>query len=205
LSVPSELNVLPNPRDRRCWARGLDNRLRRRWAPPRTEVDLLEPTLGDTVADLGAGPGYFETELLARIGPQGRLDLVDIDEENLEIARRRFPGDPRVSVLVGSAASVPGIPSESVDRVLMSLVLCCLRDKSGALAEAWRILRPGGRAVVTYPRPGPLRRFRRHSLAMTASLWSSLVAQRPWIRRTDASGWWVVRHVLERPRTAPGT
>ncbi len=204
MAPPSELKVLPTPRDRRCWARGIDNRLRRRWAPPRIEVDLLGVAFGETVADLGAGPGYFEAEILDRIGPQGHLYLVDIDEENLEIARGRSPGDPRVTFFVGSAANPTGIPTESVDRVLMSLLLCCLWDKAGALAEAWRILKPGGRALLTYPRAGPFRRFRRRSLAMTPAIWSTLVSQRTWIRRPDASGWWVVRHVLEKPTAAPG-
>ena len=64
-----ELPVLADTPNRMCWARSLDNRLRRRWAPPRLEVDRLEPHPGDVVVDLGAGPGYFDGELLNRIGP----------------------------------------------------------------------------------------------------------------------------------------
>ena len=49
----------------------------------------------------------------------------------------------------------------------MSLVLCCLSDKAGALSEAWRTLRPGGRALATFPRVGRRFGFRRRSLGVT--------------------------------------
>jgi SAM-dependent methyltransferase len=160
---------------------------------------MLDPRPGQSVVDLGAGPGFFDEELLKWIGQQGRLFLVDIDEENLDLARRRFPDDARVSFWVGSAAKTSPIPSGSADRVLMSLVLCCLSDKSGALDEAWRLLSPGGRLLVTYPRGGSWSRLRRRSLRVTQERWAWLTARHPWGVLPVHSGWLVIRHLLEKP------
>ncbi|HEV2166043.1 MAG TPA: class I SAM-dependent methyltransferase [Thermoplasmata archaeon] len=195
------LPVLAVPRDRRCWARSLDNGLRRRWAPASVEVDLLEPLEGAGVVDLGAGTGYYVREIGRRIGPSGWIWLVDIDGENLEIARQRLPGDPRVRISVGSASQAREIPSECADRVLMSLVLCCLYEKGGALSEAWRVLRPGGRLLATFPRAFRWFGVRRRSLGMTPGLWKALLLQHPWREVPVRSGWFIERHLLEKPRT----
>jgi SAM-dependent methyltransferase len=186
--------------DRMCCAWALDNRLRRWLAPPRVELKFLDLEPGQAVADLGAGPGYFGPEILRQIGADGRLVLVDIDEDNLVIARRTLHNDPRTRFVLGSAAGVPGIPSGSVDRVLMSLVLCCLKDKARALSEAWRMLRPGGLALVTYPRGRTPGRRSRRPLRVSAAEWRTLVAQGPWHARSEPDGLWVRRHLLERPR-----
>ncbi len=189
---------LPVVTDRMCRPRALDNPLRRRLAPAMRDLDLLSPAPGETVADLGAGVGYFVPELLRRLGPGGRLFLVDIDEENLEIARRRAGPDLRVEVLVRSAAEVDAIPSESVDRVLLSLVLCCLVDKERTMDQVWRVLRPGGRVLVTYPRRRlPWRRG--PSLRVTPERWDGLLARHPWVELPAPKGWVVTRHLLARP------
>jgi SAM-dependent methyltransferase len=90
-----------------------------------------------------------------------------------------------------------------VDRVLLSLVICCLADKEGAMDEAWRVLRPGGKALVTYPRalgfgdrPGTLRVSRRR--------WRTLQLRRPWRALPVAAGIVVRRHLLEKPPTVAG-
>jgi len=195
--------VLPNREDRMCRAGALDNSLRRRFASPRKELDLLDLHAGMTMADLGAGVGYFAPESLARIGERGRLYLVDIDSENLELARRRVGARPNAIWIVTSAADVREIPSGSVDRVLASLVLCCLSDKAGAMEEAWRILRPGGRMVVTYPRIGLSPYRRKRSMRVTPDLWEALRARRPWTVLPSRRGAFVTRHVLEKPEPGP--
>lgn len=184
--------------DRLCWAAGLDNRFRRWVAPARRDIDLLDPHPGETVADLGAGPGFFDEEILRRIGPSGRLILADIDDDNLGIARRRFASDPRVRAVTTSAAHLEAVPSGSVDRALLSLVLCCLNDKSGALSETWRILKVGGLALVTFPRVGFLGGIRRRPLAVTRSRWEAVSRELPWAERPVRSGWVVERHVIVR-------
>lgn len=185
--------------DRRCRAWSLDNPLRRRLAPASRELDLLGVEPGQTVADLGAGVGFFVEGLLRRVGPEGGLFAVEPDPESLAHARSRVRDDPRVRFLEGSAACVPQIPDRSVDRVVLSLVLCCMVDKDGALNEAWRILRPGGRVYASNPRVSFKLPRRRPSLRVTSERWAALVRAHLWQVIPVRSSWAVTRHLLARP------
>jgi ubiquinone/menaquinone biosynthesis C-methylase UbiE len=184
--------------DRRCYGGALDNPIRRIFLPPSRELRWLDLRSGQGVVDLGAGVGFFDIEILRHVGPAGHLVVVEPDGVNLGRARRRIGPEPRVEFWESSAASVPQIPSASIDRALLSLVICCMVDKEGALDETWRILKPGGRALVSYPR----RRRpsgRRSALRVTPERWASLLARHSWETRPVASSWIVQRHLLEKP------
>lgn len=196
---PATLVVLA---DRRCARRALDNPVRRWLAPAHRDVERLDPPAGATVADLGSGVGFHVPELLRRIGGEGRLYLVDPDAANLAIAAGRAPGDPRVTVRASSAARIDGVPDASVDRALLSFVLCCIVDKEAALDETWRILRPGGRALATYPRFGVRWRRPSRSLRVTPERWAALRARKPWVEHAVPRGRWVEHHLLEKPTLA---
>ena len=184
-----------HPQDRRCRGSTLDNPLRRWVAPPSRDVERWDILPGLRVLDVGAGVGYFASAVLEALGGQGRLLLVEPDPKALARARRRWGGDPRVGFLEASGSSVP-VPDSSQDRVILSLVLCCLRDKAGVLDEAWRVLRPGGRAIVSYPRlrggPGA------HGLQMTPVLLAGLLGRHPWKEARPPRGWILREHQLER-------
>jgi ubiquinone/menaquinone biosynthesis C-methylase UbiE len=186
-------------RDRRCPGWSLDNWFRRRWAPAANEVGLLSVGPGQHVVDLGAGVGFLTEALLARLGPSGTLDLVDPDPRAMASVQARWGADPRVHMKVASAAHVPFIPDGSVDRAVLSLVLCCMVDKAGALNETWRILRPGGLALVSYPE----RRWRlsrtKMTLRVSPELWARLVAEHPWKVLASQRKRLIRRHVLQKP------
>jgi SAM-dependent methyltransferase len=187
-------------RDRRCRGWTLDNWVRRWVAPASREVDLLSVAPGHHVADLGAGVGFLTESFLDRVGATGTVDLVDPGARSLAIAQRRWGADPRIRIFVGSAASVSSIADASVDRVALSLVLCCMVDKAGALNESWRMLRPGGLALVTYPerrwdvKPG------RRGLRVSPSIWAQLLALRPWVVLSSSRRWLIRRHVIQKPQ-----
>jgi ubiquinone/menaquinone biosynthesis C-methylase UbiE len=185
--------------DRRCRGWTLDNRLRRWWAPARYEVDLLSIQPGAHVIDLGTGVGYLAESLLERAGPTGTLDLVDPDPTSLAVVQRRWGSDARVRIFQASAAQVSPIPDRSMDRVILSLVLCCMVDKTGALNEAWRILRPGGLALVSYPESSWRFGARRKSLRVSPELWSRLAAAHPWKVMVSQRRRLIRRHVLQKP------
>ncbi|HYN09952.1 MAG TPA: metalloregulator ArsR/SmtB family transcription factor [Vicinamibacterales bacterium] len=97
-----------------------------------------------TVADLGCGTGA----MLAVLAPHvGRVIGVDASEEMLGAARRRLDGLTNVDLRHGSLESLPIEPA-SVDAATMMLVLHHMASPGAAIAEAARILRPGGTLLI---------------------------------------------------------
>lgn len=182
------------------------NPLRRWLADPGRLLALCGPDQGSVVADLGAGGGFFFSELSRRIGATGRIYAVDIDERALSVARG-IADDleiaDRVEFVHASAASVPTIPSSSVDYVLSHGVLCCLAEKERAVGEMWRMLRPGGRALVTFVTIGP-RWTRRGSVLRTSdSRFRQLLSRRPWEVTPGPARPFSRRYILRKPDHSP--
>ena len=200
--MSAELPVIPE--DRRCRAGALDNPIRRWLAPGRREIDALDLRPGLAVADLGCGVGFLLPAIGDRIGPAGRLWAVDPDAENLALARRR-PTLAPTEFRAASAARVPEIPTGSVDRVLLSLVLCCAADKAGIVDEAWRILRPGGRLVATYPVARLPSGRTRAALRMTEARWAALRMRHPWRELPAPRFWFLHGHILSVPESSGGS
>lgn len=132
------------------------------------------------IADLGCGPGVSAIEI-ARLHPVGVVLGVDVAPRMLAQARRRLararlPTPERVRWILGDVAGLP-FASASLDALTGHSFLYLLPDRSAALAEMLRILRPGGRLVLMEPNRraatvrGVLRVSRdpRHLLAV--SLW----------------------------------
>lgn len=99
------------------------------------------------VLELGCGPGFL-TELLLDLVPEGSVAAVDVDPDMVAFARERLAGRERVEVVEGSATKVP-FDDDSFDAATARLLLQHLPDPSLALAELKRVLRPGGRVLVT--------------------------------------------------------
>ena len=157
--------------------------LRRLLGKPSRRLDYCGPAMGDVVADLGAGGGYFLAELGGRIGPSGRIYAVDVDQAALDVARgtsRFLPCPVPTEFVHASAGSVPQIPSGNVDFVLANGLLCCTVDKKSAIDEMWRILRPGGRALVTFVTIGPRFTARGRAVRMTDGGFRELLGTHPW-------------------------
>jgi SAM-dependent methyltransferase len=131
----------------------------RRWRPALAEAVLAGLPAAVTVVDVGAGTGTLAIALAAA-RPYARVVAVDGDQRIQALARRKR-GAERVEWRLGLADRLP-LPDGSADRVVMSLLLHHLgpEGKRAALAEARRVLRPGGRLhVADWGRPsGPLMR-----------------------------------------------
>ncbi len=108
-------------------------------------VERLALKAGDRVLDVGCGTGRLARWIAEIVGPAG-VTGIDPLVDRVEVARAGAPG---LSFAVGQAEDLSAFPGESLDAVCMSAVFHWVRDKPRALAEARRVLRPGGRLGLT--------------------------------------------------------
>jgi SAM-dependent methyltransferase len=105
---------------------------------------------GERGLDVGCGPGFLACELAHEVGPAGRIVGLDESPEMLEAARARIVREgleDRAEVRTGDAARLD-FPADSFDFVTAVQVYLYVGDVAAALAEAARVLRPGGRLAV---------------------------------------------------------
>jgi arsenite methyltransferase len=114
---------------------------------PTAVADLHE---GETVLDLGSGAGADVFISAGRVGPTGRAIGLDMTDEMLELARANAEreGLTNVEFVKGHIEEIP-LDDASVDVVISNCVINLSGDKGKVLAEAARVLRPGGRFAVS--------------------------------------------------------
>jgi SAM-dependent methyltransferase len=111
--------------------------------------EVLGPQGGEQVLEIGPGTGYYTLEIAEWVGPQGVVEIFDIQQEMLDHTMRRAAerGLENVSATRGDAVSLP-YEDDSFDAVVLVTVLGEIREGDAALREIARVLRPGGRLVV---------------------------------------------------------
>lgn len=112
-------------------------------------MDLADIRAGTTVADIGAGEGYYTVRLAQRVGEKGRVLAQDIDKAALERLGQRVERErlDNVSIKLG-APDDPRLPEASFDRIFL---VHMYHEVSEPYAFLWRLrpaLRPGGRVIV---------------------------------------------------------
>jgi SAM-dependent methyltransferase len=116
---------------------------------PDRALDALGDLAGATVADVGAGSGYFTVRLAARVGQAGRVYANDLQPEMLNLLRARISRERIANVvLVLGTTEDPKLPSLSLDLVLMVDVYHEFSEPQKMLRALRSALKPTGQAVL---------------------------------------------------------
>lgn len=127
----------------------LDRPEREREEEPDLAMRLIRVPRGATVADLGAGSGYFTVRLARAVGNNGKVYAVDIQAGMLELLQRAVTKQKLTNVVpVLGTEDDPRLPAESVDLVLLVDVYHELASPQVTLGHLKRALKPGGRLVL---------------------------------------------------------
>lgn len=133
-------------------AHKLEDPSRLEWLPPDEILRHLQLAAPMTVADIGAGTGYFALPLARAVR---QVYAVDLQPQMLAMLAEKLkaPGARTNIGLVEGEAAASGLPEHSCDRVLLANIWHELPDTHAVLREMGRILKPDGRIAILDWRP----------------------------------------------------
>jgi arsenite methyltransferase len=124
------------------YAKVLEDPSRDEWQKPHDVVMALDLKSTDTIADIGAGTGYFARRFTHHAG---KVYAVDIDEKLLDIARKDAPANLET---VLASPDDPHLPERSIDAIFFCDVLHHIENRPAYYSKLTQVLKPGGRIVV---------------------------------------------------------
>jgi ubiquinone/menaquinone biosynthesis C-methylase UbiE len=110
---------------------------------------LMRPQPGERVLEIGPGTGYYTLDMAEWVGPEGRIEIFDLQQEFLDHTMRRAAerGLENVVPTQGDATALP-YEDASMDAVVLNAVLGEIPEPTVALREIRRVLKPDGRLLV---------------------------------------------------------
>jgi cyclopropane fatty-acyl-phospholipid synthase-like methyltransferase len=130
------------------WAQRFDDPARDEWQKPDDVVRAMQLSPGMTVADVGAGTGYFAVRL-ARAVPQGQVIATDLEPDMVKYLEERARKEGLANVrAVRATASASGLAPSSVDAILIVDVWHHIEDRATYARDLAAALRPGGRVWI---------------------------------------------------------
>ena len=139
------------------WAERFDAPDRDAWQKPADVLAAMSITPGMTVADIGAGTGYFNPHLAAAVGPSGKVIAADI-EPNLVAhmtERAKTDGTPNVEARLGETND-PKLQPGEVDRILLVDTYHHINDRTDYFSRLKSTLKPSGKLIVVDFKSGDL-------------------------------------------------
>jgi SAM-dependent methyltransferase len=111
--------------------------------------EVLEPKQGERVLEVGPGTGYYTLDVAEWVGPEGSIDILDLQQEMLDHTMRRA-GERSLANITPTRSDATALPfeNETFDAAFLVTVLGEIPDQDAALRELARVLKPGGRLVV---------------------------------------------------------
>jgi len=139
------------------WAKVFDDPERDAWQKPAELVAALAIKPGSTVADIGAGTGYFNPHLAKVVGAQGAVIAVDIEQSLVDHMTERATREatPNVTARLG-AVDDPKLSPGEVDLILLVDTYHHIDGRTAYFSALRKALRPGGRLAVVDFKPGDL-------------------------------------------------
>jgi predicted methyltransferase len=124
---------------------------------PQLVIDALDIKPGQTIADLGAGSGYYSFRIAPLVGPTGKVLAIDIEPAMLDVIAQRASREHVANIAtVRSSARDPNLASHSVDLLFMVDVYHELEYPYEVMSKVREALKPGGRvALVEYRAEDP--------------------------------------------------
>jgi ubiquinone/menaquinone biosynthesis C-methylase UbiE len=128
----------------------LESPIIQRFNGTQTTVDRLDLRPGETILEIGPGPGRLLIPSAKRILPGGVAVGIDIQPGMIERLKRGADraGVSNISTILGDAG-LPHVPEASFDLVFLCTVLGEIPDRAAALAQSFRALKTGGRLAIT--------------------------------------------------------
>ncbi len=141
------------------------------WQRVNDVFAALELTTGSSVADLGAGGGWFTTRLARAVGESGRVYAVDVNPVSLRELRSALPEELTNVETVRAEEDDPRLPAGRLDAVLVVNAYHEFAEYASVLARVKEALKPGGRLVLIEPTPAAANvtrpdQTRRHTIAI---------------------------------------
>ncbi|MGH8187755.1 MAG: class I SAM-dependent methyltransferase [Steroidobacteraceae bacterium] len=135
----------------------LEREEREREERPQQTIEALEIRPGQTIADLGAGSGYYTFRIAPLVGPDGKVLAIDVEPTMLRVVAERARRERVANVeTVRSSPSDPNLPADSVDLLFMVDVYHELEYPYEMLRRVHAALRPDGRvALIEYRAEDP--------------------------------------------------
>lgn len=172
-------------RDAKAYIAMLEDPARDAYQKPHDVLMALDLKEGETVADIGAGSGYFALRLAAHVGGKGTVWAVDIDPEMIRHLNRRVREKGAWNVrTVLAPPDDPLLPDASVDRFFICDTWHHIENQAGYLALMKRMLRPGGQVIMID--------FHKKDLPLGPPL-SMKIAREDLIRQMEAAGFRLAR------------
>ena len=131
------------------WAKDFDDPARDAWQRPAEVIAAMKISEGQTVADIGAGTGYFLPYLARAVGPKGKVLGLDIEPDMVRYMRERAGREGLVPVEARVVAlDDPGLAAGAIDRVLIVDTWHHIDGRTAYAAKLRDALAPGGAVFV---------------------------------------------------------
>ncbi|HEY5708163.1 MAG TPA: methyltransferase domain-containing protein [Solirubrobacterales bacterium] len=111
--------------------------------------EILRPEPGERILEIGPGVGYYTLDMAEWVGPEGRVEIFDLQQEFLDhtLGHAAECGLTNVVPTQGDATALP-YEDGSMDAVVLTAVLGEIPDSGAALRQIHRVLKPTGRLIV---------------------------------------------------------